>query len=330
MTESADSGADGIATGAGAQAMDATASIGIDMGGTKTRVQAWSEHGPIADLTVPSRGVLHADYARTGEALALLVRRLLGEGRLPAAVAVGAHGCDSAAQCAALREQVVRHLPVLCTVVNDAELLLPAAGLTSGVAVVSGTGSVAIGHTTGGEVLQAGGWGWLLGDEGSAAGLVRHAARTCLARADEGHVENVLSRRMQAAFKVDSVADLAQVMERNGGASSWGRHAAEVFAAADAGCPSAMTVIDDAGKALAALVRTLRNRGAETDVVVVAGGVFVSQPRLRDAFEKSLRLDLPDSRVVVLTEAPVIGAVNIATAMLRGQAARLRLGVPSG
>lgn len=295
--------------------------VGVDMGGTKTRLQARGAHGLIADVTVPSRGVMYEDYARTGEALASLVRRALGGDLLPAAVAVGAHGCDSPAQCSALREQIVRHLPVPCTVVNDAQLLLSAAGLSSGVAVVAGTGSVAVGHTAEGEVLQAGGWGWLLGDEGGAAGIVRHAARTCLARADKGLDDDELSRRLQEAFGVSSVSDLAQVMERTGGASGWGSHAAVVFSAADAGCLPAIAVIDEAGESLAALVRTLRDRGADVGVVVVAGGVIVRQSRLQDAFVRSLRMDLADSRVVVLTEPPVIGAVKIAISQASGPVA---------
>lgn len=292
--------------------------VGVDMGGTKTRLQVRGNDGLIADVTVPSREVMYEAYERTGEALASLVRRSVGGDLLPAAVAVGAHGCDSPAQCSALQEQIVRHLPVPCTVVNDARLLLSAAGLSSGVAVVAGTGSVAVGHTAEGEVLQVGGWGWLLGDEGGAAGIIRHAARTCLARADKGLPDDELSRRLQAAFGVSSVSDLAQVMERTGAASTWGSHASEVFAAADTGCLPAITVIEEAGESLAALVRTLHDRGADVDVVVVAGGVIVRQPRLQDALVRSLRTELADSRVVVLTEPPVIGAVRIAMSQTSG------------
>src|SRR5262249_58991441 len=53
-------------------------------------------------------------------------------------------------------------------VVADAELLL-AAGTPEGwgLALVAGTGSIAYGRTADGRVERAGGWGWLLGDEGS-------------------------------------------------------------------------------------------------------------------------------------------------------------------
>ena len=62
-------------------------------------------------------------------------------------------------------------------VVNDAELMVPAAGYFGGIGVVSGTGSIAVARTAEGHMLAAGGWGWILGDEGSAPALVREAAK---------------------------------------------------------------------------------------------------------------------------------------------------------
>jgi N-acetylglucosamine kinase-like BadF-type ATPase len=68
--------------------------------------------------------------------------------------------------------------------VNDGELVL-AAGTPEGVgvAVISGTGSIAVGKSPEGQTARAGGWGHLFGDEGSAydvalAGL-RMAAKRC-------------------------------------------------------------------------------------------------------------------------------------------------------
>ncbi len=44
-------------------------------------------------------------------------------------------------------------------VVNDPELLVPAAGFVTGIGVVSGTGSIAVARTADDEMLVAGGWG---------------------------------------------------------------------------------------------------------------------------------------------------------------------------
>ena len=53
-------------------------------------------------------------------------------------------------------------------IVNDGDLVI-AAGTTEGwgVGVISGTGSIAVGRTKDGRTARAGGWGHLIGDEGS-------------------------------------------------------------------------------------------------------------------------------------------------------------------
>lgn len=61
---------------------------------------------------------------------------------------------------------------------NDGQLVL-AAGTTEGwgVGIIGGTGSIAVGKSQSGEIARAGGWGHLIGDEGSAYKLVMDTLR---------------------------------------------------------------------------------------------------------------------------------------------------------
>src|SRR5207244_2124432 len=70
-------------------------------------------------------------------------------------------------------------------VVNDAEIVL-AAGTEEnwGVACIGGTGSFAWGRNRSGETARAGGWGYILGDEGSGFDLARQALRAATQFAD--------------------------------------------------------------------------------------------------------------------------------------------------
>ena len=70
-------------------------------------------------------------------------------------------------------------------IVNDAMLVLPAAGLDAGVGVICGTGSIAVGAWAG-RTGRAGGFGYLPGDEGSGYWITRVAVRTLLDRRDRG------------------------------------------------------------------------------------------------------------------------------------------------
>ena len=119
----------------------------------------------LADDLVPTESWRVRDLEPDAEALGGLVRGLC-QGQDPAALAVGAHGCDTDPQCRAYRAALSRVVSGAITVVNDSELMVPAAGLSDGVGVVAGTGSIAVARTADGRMLTAGGWGWILGDEG--------------------------------------------------------------------------------------------------------------------------------------------------------------------
>lgn len=290
--------------------------VGVDIGGSKTQLQGRVGTEVVIDVIVPSHRVLSGSYADRAAALVSLLAEEIGDRGSLSALAIGAHGCDTTEQCRALQTEIAALIDAPSLVVNDAELVLPASGLTEGVAVIAGTGSIAVGYGADSELLVAGGWGWILGDEGSAAGLVREAAREVLARADRGDAPDELARRLERAFGVVDLSYLSVAMASSGGAASWGRHAPDVFVAADSGASSARAVISRAGSALASLVLTLHQRGARADHVAAAGGVITAQPRLQEAFRTALRGVLPQARLHLLQEPPVVGAVGLAANLL--------------
>ena len=60
-------------------------------------------------------------------------------------------------------------------------------GHEPGVVIIAGTGSIAYGHNGQGQAARAGGWGYVLGDEGSGYWIGRHALRRwCGTRMDAG------------------------------------------------------------------------------------------------------------------------------------------------
>ncbi|MEU8175300.1 BadF/BadG/BcrA/BcrD ATPase family protein [Microbispora hainanensis] len=289
--------------------------VGVDVGGTKTRIRlADASSGEVlADLTVPSTGWQTASLPQAAAWLSERLHPLLQPGPEVRHVVVGAHGCETPDQFERLAQELVRVLATPATVVNDAELLLPAAGLAGGIGVISGTGAIAVGrHRDTGAYLSAGGWGWVLGDEGSGSALVRDAARAVLTRADEGAPGDGLDVALLRAFGVAGLPELAAAMSWNGGVETWGAHAPVVFAAAEAGSATADAVITAGGRSLARLVSCLAGRGADLGAVVVAGGVIANQPRLMRAFEEELRSLLPAVTATLLQAPPVLGAVELA------------------
>ncbi|MET8946138.1 BadF/BadG/BcrA/BcrD ATPase family protein [Streptomyces sp. NPDC004542] len=291
--------------------------VGIDVGGTKTHLRATAPDGHVADHVRTSGGWRPHDPAAAADWLAVLLHEALPAGARPSALAVGGHACETPRQCEEIRAALLERLPVPASVVGDAELLVPAAGLDKGVGLVAGTGSVAVGHLADGTPVQVGGWGAVLGDEGGSAGLVREAARAVWAAHDRGEPPDALARGLIAAFGVAEVPALGAALESASSPSAaWGRHAPAVFAAAEAGSVLARTVISEGGRALAALVGRLAARGIPVDDVVVAGGTVLAQPALYDAFASALAGLVPGARPQPLRVPPVEGALALARSLL--------------
>lgn len=289
---------------------------GLDAGGSKLAVRVETLAGRLVAAREFTADGWCAEPA--GPAASWLLEHLgrtLPEGSKVAALGVGAQGCNSRARCTDL-ERTLAGRGLRARVVNDGALLVPAAGLDEGIGVVAGTGSIAVGTDASGDLLLAGGWGWVLGDEGSGPALVRDAARAALRAHDEGKPDDGLLAALTSAFTVPDAERLARAVNDEPTPQNWGPRAPAVFAAADAGSGLASQVIGDAAAHLSALVTSLIRRGALGAAVVAAGSVIVHQPRLAQALRDRLAAEHPGLELRVLHQAPVAGAVTLARRLL--------------
>ena len=87
------------------------------------------------------------------------------------------------------------------------------------------------------RMLAAGGWGWILGDEGSAPALVRDAAKAIRGAIDAGDGADPLTDALMRELGTDDPTMLGRLLNDTRSAVIWGRYANAVFAAADAGSP---------------------------------------------------------------------------------------------
>src|SRR3990170_4420420 len=86
-------------------------------------------------------------------------------------------------------------------IVNDALVALEAGTPGQpGIVIISGTGSIAYGRNAAGEAARSGGWGHVLGDEGSGYWIGRAALRAVLRAADRRGPPTVLTRMLLKHF----------------------------------------------------------------------------------------------------------------------------------
>ncbi|KIF78534.1 hypothetical protein QR77_03030, partial [Streptomyces sp. 150FB] len=209
--------------------------VGADVGGTKLAVRVETLDGVVrADTHHPAEGW---EASPVGDAARWLVEHLtraVPAGDEIAAFGIGAQGCDTQEHCARLAE-AVEALGVPAAVVNDAALLIPAAGLDTGIGVIAGTGSIGVGADADGTVLFTGGWGWVLGDGGSAPAIVREATKAALTAYDEGRADDGLLTALLEHFGADGPQSLARIVNDEPTTGNWGPGAPAVFRAADDG-----------------------------------------------------------------------------------------------
>ena len=297
--------------------------VGADVGGTKIAIRLASEDGAtVLDATYRADGWEASPVEPAARWLLSRIARALsdvGESEAEiAAIGIGAQGCDTHAHCVELAAAVEAMSPgVQATVVNDAALLIPAAGLDAGIGLIAGTGSIAVGADEDGVVLFAGGWGWVLGDEGSAPAIVREATKLALAAHDEGRADDGLLTELLAHFAVPDPQTLARAVNDHPTPENWGPAAPAVFRAADAGSPLANSVIAAAARHLALLVTRLIARGAVGTTVMAAGSVVVNQPRLADHLRAAVAETHPAVTLRLLDVPPVAGAMALALALAR-------------
>ncbi|QMU71352.1 N-acetylglucosamine kinase [Streptacidiphilus sp. P02-A3a] len=300
----------------------AAAVVGIDIGGTKTHLAITRPGAAVQERTVATSGWRTRSPERDAAALAGLVREHFGEPALDLPLGVGAHGCDSTEQCRVLERALAARTNGPVRVVNDAELMPWSMGVPGGIGVVSGTGAIAVARDPRGELVTCGGWGWMLGDEGGASGLVREATKAVLAELDTGRTGDPLVPRLLAALGAGDGPELAMALTLSNSADAWGSHAGEVFAAADEGSAVALRVVDQAADHLALLVQRLLQRGIDADQVVAGGAVVQSQERLRTRFVELLAARRPELTVTVLDRPPVTGALALAAASTNSRPSR--------
>jgi len=218
--------------------------LGLDIGGSSSRARLAEGGRTLSEASAPGANVALIDPGVVEERLTSLIEQL-GSPH-PATCCAGAAGAEVPAGKRRLEELLARLLPgASVLVVHDTRLILAAAGLDVGIALIAGTGSVAYARSDDGHEARAGGWGWMLGDEGSGAWIVREALRELMRRREEGVQLSVLGERLLVATESDDLLETISRVQLYHEAGQWAALAGEVFdsVALDAG---AARIIDSA------------------------------------------------------------------------------------
>lgn len=205
-------------------------------------------------------------------------------------------------------------------IVNDAVAsLVGGSGRKLGVVVVAGTGSIAFGLNARGERCRAGGWGRLLGDEGSGYDIGISGLRAVCRAADGRGPPTALTPLVLDAFGLREAQQLIGLAYGSWGVAEIAAVAPLVLRAAGEGDEVAGTIVDHAASELALAATTVIHRleleQAAFDVVT-SGGLWQGSARLCRRFATLVASAAPHATITPPRAEPAAGAVLLAREVL--------------
>lgn len=297
-----------------------TIAVGVDAGGSKTAVvhavDGQAGHIELGDGANASMRGAEGAAAIIADA----VERSL-DGGMPHAIFVGAAGASRKEVRDAIETALRSRYPSARVQVREDAYIALRSGVPEGdgVVAIAGTGSIAYAqHGPGG--YRCGGYGYLLGDDGSGYAIgsagIGHLMRVydkriprdaLAARMEEflhaGEFEDVLAAVYRSQTPVAKVADAARV----------------VLEAAQDGERSAVKIVQGAALALADLVKSVIKRADLTGAavpMVLAGGLLKSNSLLTYLLETRLLNEHPNMPIVKRLPEPCMGALSEAQRLL--------------
>jgi glucosamine kinase len=294
--------------------------LGIDGGGTKTTCAVGDDSSVLATASAGPSNIVRVGEATTRESLHQAVRQACAAAGIPPSevsrTCVGGSGAARPELAAIVREFLAEMLSTPVEVVGDMQIALEAAfDEGPGVIVIAGTGSIAYGRDRQGKTVRAGGWGFAIGDEGSAHWIGRAAVIALLGASDQNEAagDSALAAALFRAWGVRSLSDLARAAN-SVPPPDFSALFPAVLATKD---ELAAQVLRSAGRELAQVADIAIGRlfaKAEPGPVPVGmvGGVFRHAELVRQVFYNELRRLDPRAEVIPQVVEPVEGALRMA------------------
>lgn len=188
-------------------------------------------------------------------------------------------------------------------------------------AVICGTGSMAAGRLPDGSVIHTGGWGHLLGDEGSGYALSLDALGAAVRGAEGSAQKTALTNAALSYYRVSAPQDLIGVFyDPSPTRSEIAAFAPQLFACANAGDAVSLEIIQKHVSLLAGTASALLRQLPAGTPLGLWGGIFEHQPLFRRLFCEKLGAAFPQTQVSLLQKPPVYGAVKAAMRLAKTEA----------
>lgn len=295
--------------------------IGVDGGGTKTLGAIADLEGKIISQSEVGSTNHHSNPIEVVRGnLNALISNLLSAANAQASdvpcICLGMAGVDRPEDRPLIEGIVAEFLPQSrCVPVNDGVIALMGGALKPfGVIVISGTGSIAFGMNRAAERARAGGWGHILGDEGSGYQIALRALRA-VCRAHDGRTgPTALREAILGHLNLDRPEQLlGWIKEIQASKAEIATLSRLVFEVAEGGDLIATQILEQEADELASAAEAVADKlfpGGETGwEVIVAGGNLRKNATFFGMFQRAIAERIPHTSVIQPRREPVEGAV---------------------
>jgi len=296
--------------------------VAIDAGGTKTQCWVADETRVLAIATGGTVKLMSVGEEVATKRLQELVRSAAIEAHVGpdeitrTCMGLAGVGADNVRQWG--EKTLLAMVSGKVAVLGDEAIALEAAFQGGpGVLVIAGTGSNVIGRCSDGTRLTAGGWGPVIGDEGSGGWIGLEAVRSALRARDRGVPTDLLDE-IQGFWGLKSLGELV-AKANHSSRTNFAELTTVVASGAEHGDPVALRVLERAGEDLAEQVylvvrkmRTVRCEPGDVTRLCFTGSVLGRISLVREAMTERLKELVPEMTVSQSEVHALEGALWIA------------------
>lgn len=295
--------------------------IGIDGGGTNSRLLAAGSNGEVLGYCVGKSTNVESNSVEFVLAnLKKIVEQFLAESGCSLqdcqGVCLGTAGVDTEKSLLEVNEIVKQlHFPCRTLVVNDAEVALAAETKGEpGALLISGTGSIGYAINRTGETCRVGGYGYLVGDEGSAYWVSRKAIQYILRAFDQTGRKPEMFARIGDVLGIREIDQLVDFVYQSNKAEV-AKLALSVVQAFEDDDPMAERIMKSAAAHLSSMAISLGRRLKMKDErypLVFSGSMLTRTPWLMDEVTREVNCEFPLWTSAPLSRGAEWGAVYLA------------------
>lgn len=286
--------------------------LGIDGGGTKTTCLVSDENLNVIFRTVGSSINFYSEGLETAREnmknMLLGIERSTGISHFDG-VCIGSSALFTRAD-ERTKNEFCDGIFDCSNIIMDSDLFiaLKAAERKNCAVVISGTGSMTAAADKNGDIITKGGFGYILGDEGSGYRIALDGIREAVRSLDETGEKTVLGEALLSFSGVSSKEELVEKFySPEKSRKEIASFAPYVISAAENGDCVALKIIDNQLKLLSETLRALSVSLGEKPFAALFGGVFQNSSFMRNKFSELIK-DFT-SGCELLKNEPVFGAV---------------------